>query len=59
MPSQKAGAMQMNDITGRSSYEQLKDDEMASVLHPTHKIVLSTRDIDLADSTWHEIRPKE
>ena len=49
-----------NVIAGRSSYEQLKNDDMASVLHPTHKIVLSSRDIDLADSTWqHAKSPSE
>lgn len=49
-----------NVIAGRSSYEQLKDDDMASVLHPKHKIVLSTRDIALADSTWqHAKSPSE
>jgi len=41
-----------NVIAGRSSYEQLKNDDMASLLHPTHKIVLSSRDIDLSDSSW-------
>ena len=45
-----------NVIAGRSSYEQLKDDDMASALHPKHKIVLSTRDIDLTDSTWQHAR---
>lgn len=29
---------------------QLNNDEMASVLNPRHKIVLSSRDIDLTDS---------
>ena len=41
-----------NVIAGRSSFEQLKNDEMASILNPSHKIVLSSRDIDLADSGW-------
>lgn len=45
-----------NVIAGRSSFEQLKDDAMASVLHPRHKIVLSTRDIDLAGSGWQQAR---
>ena len=45
-----------NVIAGRSSYEQLKDDDMASALHPKHKIVLSARDIDLTDSTWQHAR---
>ena len=49
-----------NVIAGRSSYEQLKDDDMASVLHPTHKILLSSRDIELGDSSWqHAKSPSE
>lgn len=49
-----------NVIAGRSSYEQLKNDDMASILHPTHKIVLSSRDFDLLDSTWeHAKSPTE
>lgn len=49
-----------NVIAGRSSFEQLKGDETASVLNPRHKIVLSTRDIDLADSGWlHAKSPAE
>ena len=49
-----------NVIAGRSSYEQLKNDDMASLLNPTHKIVLSSRDIELADSSWqHAKSPKE
>ena len=45
-----------NVIAGRSSYEQLKNDDMASVLHPTHKIVLSSRDIELGDSSWQHAK---
>ena len=45
-----------NVIAGRSSFEQLKDDDMASVLHPTHKIVLSSSDIDLGDATWQQAK---
>ncbi len=49
-----------NVIAGRSSFEQLKNDDMASVLNPRHKIVLSSRDIDLADSSWrHAKSPSE
>ena len=49
-----------NVIAGRSSYEQLKNDDMASVLHPTHKIVLSSRDIELGNSSWeHAKSPSE
>ncbi len=49
-----------NVIAGRSSYEQLKNDDMASVLHPTHKIVLSSRDFEPGDSSWqHAKSPSE
>lgn len=49
-----------NVIAGRSSFEQLKNDEMASVLNPAHKVVLSTRDVDLGDSGWqHAKSPSE
>ena len=41
-----------NVVAGRTSVEQLKSDEMASVLNPRHKIVLSSRDIDFSDSGW-------
>ena len=37
-----------------------ENDEMTSVLNPRHKIVLSSRDIDLADSGWqHAKSPSE
>ena len=29
---------------------------MASVLHPTRKVVLSSRDIELRDSSWHHAK---
>ena len=45
-----------NVIAGRSSFEQLKNDDMASVLNPRHKIVLSSQDIELADSTWQQAK---
>ena len=45
-----------NVIAGRSSYDQLKDDDMASVLHPKHKVVLSSRNIELGDSTWQQAK---
>ena len=49
-----------NVIAGRSSYEQLINDESASVVHPTHKIVLSSRDLKLADASWqHAKSPSE
>ncbi len=41
-----------NVIAGRSSFEQLQGDPMGAALHPRHKIVLSTQDIDTADSGW-------
>ena len=49
-----------NVIAGRSSYEQLINDESGSALKPTHKVVLSSRDIDLIDTTWqHAKSPSE
>ena len=49
-----------NVIAGRSSYEQLKAGDMASALHPKHKIVLSSRDIELGDPSWqHAKSPSE
>jgi len=49
-----------NVIAGRTSFEQLQGDPMndqtASALHPQHKIVLSTRDIDAGDSGWQHAR---
>ena len=49
-----------NVIAGRSSFEQLKNDKMASVLNPSNKVVLSSREIDLADSGWqHAKSPSE
>lgn len=45
-----------NVIAGRSSYEQLKGDQSASILNPKHKIVLSSRDIELVDSSWQHAK---
>ncbi len=41
-----------NVIAGRSTVEQLKDDEMSSLLAPEHKIVLSSQDNGLSESGW-------
>lgn len=49
-----------NVIAGRSSYEQLINDESALALHPKHKIVLSSRDLELVDTSWqHAKSPTE
>ena len=49
-----------NVIAGRSSVEQLNNDEMALLLKPRHKIVLSSREIDMSDSGWqHAKSPTE
>ena len=49
-----------NVIAGRSSYEQLINDESASALTPEHKIVLSSRDLELVDTSWqHAKSPSE
>lgn len=41
-----------NVIAGRTSYEQLKHDDMSTLLHPSNKIVLSSQAIDLGHSGW-------
>ncbi|MCB0345553.1 MAG: dihydrofolate reductase [Bdellovibrionales bacterium] len=49
-----------NVIAGRSSFEQVNNPEMGAALHPKHKIVLSSRDLDLNDSGWQQAKsPKE
>ena len=49
-----------NVIAGRSSFEQVNNPEMGAALHPKHKIVLSSRDLDLTDSDWQQAKsPKE
>ena len=49
-----------NVIAGRSSYEQVIHDESGAALHPQHKIVLSSRDFELADTSWqHAKSPSE
>ena len=45
-----------NVIAGRASCEQLQGDETSAVLHPTHKVVLSSRDVALEDSSWQHAR---
>lgn len=45
-----------NVIAGRSSVEQLAGEEMAAALHPTHKIVLSSRDTDFSAYGWTHAR---
>lgn len=49
-----------NVIAGRSSVEQLANDEMAAILHPKHQIVLSSRDADFSEAGWrHAKSPAE
>ncbi len=43
-------------IAGRASVEQLKGQEMAAILKPEHKIVLSSQDIDFTDAGWQHAR---
>jgi dihydrofolate reductase len=45
-----------NVIAGRSSFEQVNNPEMGATLHPKRKIVLSTKEIDLADSGWQQAK---
>ena len=40
--------------------DEARHDKMASALSPTHRIVLSSKDIELADSVWqHAKSPSE
>lgn len=49
-----------NVIAGRSSFEQVNNPEMGAALHPEHRIVLSSQELDLTDSAWQQAKsPKE
>ena len=39
-------------IAGRASVEQLAGQEIAEILKPAHKIVLSSRDVDFTSAGW-------
>ena len=45
-----------NVIAGRTSVEQLKDDEMSEILKAKHKIVVSSQSIDFSDAGWQHAR---
>ena len=47
-------------IAGRSSYEQVVNDEAGALLTPQHKVVLSSKDLKPADTSWqHAKSPAE
>ena len=49
-----------NVIAGRSSFEQVNNPEMGAALHPKHKIVLSSKELDLNGTGWEQATsPKE
>ena len=49
-----------NVIAGRRSFEQVNNPEMEAALHPKYKVVLSSQDLDLADTGWQQAKsPKE
>ena len=48
-----------NVIAGRSSFEQVNNPEMGEALHPKYKIVLSTKDLDLANTGWQQAKSPE
>lgn len=49
-----------NVIAGRTSFEQVNNPEMGAALHPKHKIVLSSKDLDLTNIGWQQAKsPKE
>lgn len=39
-------------IAGRSSFEQVESDDMGTLLKPEHKIVLSTKEVDVSNTDW-------
>ncbi len=45
-----------NVIAGRSSFEQVNNPEMAAVLHPKYKVVLSSQDLDLSGTDWQQAK---
>lgn len=45
-----------NVIAGRSSFEQVNNPEMGAALNPKHKIVLSSKDLDLTESDWQQAK---
>ncbi|MFK7795780.1 MAG: dihydrofolate reductase family protein [Gammaproteobacteria bacterium] len=49
-----------NVIAGRSSFEQVNNPEMGAALHPKHKIVLSSKELDLNGTGWMQVAsPRE
>ncbi len=48
-----------NVIAGRTSFEQVNNPEMAAALHPQHKIVLSSKDLDLTGTGWQQAKSPE
>lgn len=48
-----------NVIAGRSSFEQLQGDESGAFLKPRHKIVLSTGELDVAETGWQQAKSPE
>ncbi|OAB61222.1 hypothetical protein AY599_28310 [Leptolyngbya valderiana BDU 20041] len=43
-------------IAGRTSVEQLRGQEMANILKPEHRIVLSSQDIDFTGDGWQSVK---
>ena len=43
-------------IAGRSSYEQVVNDASGNLLTPRHKVVLSSQNLTLADTSWVHAR---
>jgi len=48
-----------NLIVGRITYGELTESDSSDILHPDHKVVISSRDIDLADSWLQFSTPKQ
>jgi dihydrofolate reductase len=48
-----------NLIVGRKTYIELTESDVSDVLYPDHKIVISSHDLDLADTWLHFSNPKQ
>ena len=48
-----------NVIAGRSSFEQVNNPELGAALHPEYKVVLSSKDLDLAETGWQQAKSPE
>ena len=48
-----------NLIVGRTTYEELLEDDISDILFPEHKVVVSSQSLDLADTWVQTSSPKQ